>query len=193
PIESSLSAWFMCCTVFFFFQAEDGIRDFHVTGVQTCALPISIGCRGRLEPRRRLPPVEAAGQIRQPIAGISVVRRRAVGQQRGRAGDPPGGHDSQEQLRQSKRAPGVDAKRADVGIPHPEASPPATAGGDSSSPQRVQSHRETPPTTQTSPRRLNGYSLSRCLTRIVAFVILAHVYPTLACVLFVTRRKIRRQ
>src|SRR5690606_40346220 len=27
----------------FFFQAEDGIRDFHVTGVQTCALPISAG------------------------------------------------------------------------------------------------------------------------------------------------------
>src|SRR5690606_41128680 len=26
----------------FFFQAEDGIRDFHVTGVQTCALPICI-------------------------------------------------------------------------------------------------------------------------------------------------------
>src|SRR5690606_40056484 len=25
---------------FFFVQAEDGIRDFHVTGVQTCALPI---------------------------------------------------------------------------------------------------------------------------------------------------------
>src|SRR5690606_41029076 len=29
--------------LFFFFQAEDGIRDFHVTGVQTCALPISGG------------------------------------------------------------------------------------------------------------------------------------------------------
>src|SRR5690606_39288078 len=28
---------------FFFFQAEDGIRDFHVTGVQTCALPILLG------------------------------------------------------------------------------------------------------------------------------------------------------
>src|SRR5690606_39151423 len=27
-------------TLFFLFQAEDGIRDFHVTGVQTCALPI---------------------------------------------------------------------------------------------------------------------------------------------------------
>src|SRR5690606_41054878 len=30
-----------CTRVIFFFQAEDGIRDFHVTGVQTCALPIS--------------------------------------------------------------------------------------------------------------------------------------------------------
>src|SRR5436309_7753398 len=38
---------FSCC-FFFFFQAEDGIRDFHVTGVQTCALPIlSILARGR--------------------------------------------------------------------------------------------------------------------------------------------------
>src|SRR2546429_6018017 len=30
------------CVVFFFFQAEDGIRDVAVTGVQTCALPISL-------------------------------------------------------------------------------------------------------------------------------------------------------
>src|SRR5499433_2640163 len=28
------------CIFFFFFQAEDGIRDWSVTGVQTCALPI---------------------------------------------------------------------------------------------------------------------------------------------------------
>src|SRR6266568_7810439 len=38
---------------FFFFQAEDGIRDGTVTGVQTCALPISggedIGFVGRIE------------------------------------------------------------------------------------------------------------------------------------------------
>src|SRR5256885_10320690 len=27
--------------LYFFFQAEDGIRDYKVTGVQTCALPIS--------------------------------------------------------------------------------------------------------------------------------------------------------
>src|SRR5690606_40393031 len=31
---------FTACFCCFFFQAEDGIRDFHVTGVQTCALPI---------------------------------------------------------------------------------------------------------------------------------------------------------
>ena len=29
-----------CESIFFFFQAEDGIRDISVTGVQTCALPI---------------------------------------------------------------------------------------------------------------------------------------------------------
>ena len=35
---------FFCFCFLFFFQAEDGIRDrFHVTGVQTCALPISEG------------------------------------------------------------------------------------------------------------------------------------------------------
>src|SRR5438874_4332516 len=43
----------------FFFQAEDGIRDLYVTGVQTCALPIcdtlsadvDVARRRRLEPR----------------------------------------------------------------------------------------------------------------------------------------------
>src|SRR5690606_41164689 len=34
----------------FFFQAEDGIRDFHVTGVQTCALPIYLHQPGRGAP-----------------------------------------------------------------------------------------------------------------------------------------------
>src|SRR5690606_8312892 len=36
----------------FFFQAEDGIRDFHVTGVQTCALPISVRSASSDAPRR---------------------------------------------------------------------------------------------------------------------------------------------
>src|SRR5437016_9652384 len=30
------------CSRYFFFQAEDGIRDWSVTGVQTCALPICL-------------------------------------------------------------------------------------------------------------------------------------------------------
>src|SRR6266566_9090091 len=49
---------------FFFFQAEDGIRDYKVTGVQTCALPIWGRCRtvrpggqhpGQTEHRRGTP------------------------------------------------------------------------------------------------------------------------------------------
>src|SRR5260370_31520126 len=41
----------------FFFQAEDGIRDSSVTGVQTCALPISIqqfGVRNPFDPRENV-------------------------------------------------------------------------------------------------------------------------------------------
>src|SRR5690606_40651870 len=53
----------------FFFQAEDGIRDFHVTGVQTCALPISDrGLRrgaadGLRRNRRRAAPEPAGGAV----------------------------------------------------------------------------------------------------------------------------------
>src|SRR5256885_11624445 len=39
-ICGEVSNEYVCC-LFFFFQAEDGIRDYKVTGVQTCALPIS--------------------------------------------------------------------------------------------------------------------------------------------------------
>src|SRR5438093_3430632 len=43
--------------MFFFFQAEDGIRDWSVTGVQTCALPICLAIfdfiEGWYNPRRR--------------------------------------------------------------------------------------------------------------------------------------------
>src|SRR5436305_4023680 len=40
-----LSYTFFFVFFFFFFQAEDGIRDADVTGVQTCALPISASSR----------------------------------------------------------------------------------------------------------------------------------------------------
>src|SRR5438093_9676547 len=45
---------------FFFFQAEDGIRDWSVTGVQTCALPIL----------RRCSPEPAAHRTACPWAGL---------------------------------------------------------------------------------------------------------------------------
>src|SRR2546422_9318250 len=48
------------CFFFFFFQAEDGIRDVAVTGVQTCALPISkpIGLEAQIEEVEALQCVE---------------------------------------------------------------------------------------------------------------------------------------
>src|SRR5256885_6437759 len=41
-VISGCSRWESLCLFFFFFQAEDGIRDYKVTGVQTCALPILV-------------------------------------------------------------------------------------------------------------------------------------------------------
>src|SRR5690606_25435421 len=54
----------------FFFQAEDGIRDFHVTGVQTCALPIFNHRRHQLLDWEMLRAQYAAE------AGIAVVQAR---------------------------------------------------------------------------------------------------------------------
>src|SRR5690554_5681377 len=51
----------MIVVVFFFFQAEDGIRDADVTGLQTCALPISDSDRGA----GKLPAV-ADGRLSDP-------------------------------------------------------------------------------------------------------------------------------
>src|SRR2546426_9783785 len=48
----------------FFFQAEDGIRDYKVTGVQTCALPISAGTRARMATAYMLMVTSAAGPSR---------------------------------------------------------------------------------------------------------------------------------
>src|SRR6266536_4294947 len=55
--------------LYFFFQAEDGIRDPLVTGVQTCALPIS-GCRAR--DGRESP---ARGEKRRPARRDSEIGR----------------------------------------------------------------------------------------------------------------------
>src|SRR5437867_3250032 len=62
---------FLCCVFcfFFFFQAEDGIRDRTVTGVQTCALPISV-----LQLRQQLLLILGLQRL--------VLERRVTGRQR---------------------------------------------------------------------------------------------------------------
>src|SRR5439155_9123227 len=65
---------------FFFFQAEDGIRDGHVTGVQTCALPICfLETRTRTGPCPGLPPgPPAAGSAGAPGSKRLASRRQGV-------------------------------------------------------------------------------------------------------------------
>src|SRR5438034_4659894 len=59
------------CLFFFFFQAEDGIRDHCVTGVQTCALPISLARKCRISPTcwysRTWPRARRTGPRSSPI------------------------------------------------------------------------------------------------------------------------------
>src|SRR2546423_15678097 len=66
--------------VFFFFQAEDGIRDKLVTGVQTCALPIlrrwAFWCRTEFSSATGSPPGSCRWRRR--------ARRRQIGRGAGR-------------------------------------------------------------------------------------------------------------
>src|SRR5699024_4347675 len=61
--------WRYCFCSCLFFQAEDGIRDRNVTGVQTCALPIS---RSSSSSRVRTPSTAAS----KPLRGCSSTVRR---------------------------------------------------------------------------------------------------------------------
>src|SRR5438874_1834930 len=72
-----------CVYFFFFFQAEDGIRDLYVTGVQTCALPIcsskpSRGCRpGRGPPASvRLSIMDVCGSLCPPARSTASAKPR---------------------------------------------------------------------------------------------------------------------
>src|SRR3989440_7956363 len=66
-------------TFFFFFQAEDGIRDLIVTGVQTCALPISHLRLDRERPRRHAAaPRAPRGRIVHQRPGRRPARRAGV-------------------------------------------------------------------------------------------------------------------
>src|SRR5256885_10392094 len=81
----------MTCAAIFFFQAEDGIRDYKVTGVQTCALPI----------------LDRYGVSPFP-AGILRVRVRGMADQPG-GSHSPGGRPARHEL------PGWPAGGSDVG------------------------------------------------------------------------------
>src|SRR5256885_11246537 len=60
----------------FFFQAEDGIRDYKVTGVQTCALPISFRAAGLvLQGAER---VARSGPVLPRLALVNLARSPAV-------------------------------------------------------------------------------------------------------------------
>src|SRR2546430_7095474 len=70
--------------LFFFFQAEDGIRDLTVTGVQTCALPIS--APRAAPPEEQVRALEASAglnaayrTLRDPIARIEYLVRLEEG------------------------------------------------------------------------------------------------------------------
>src|SRR5256886_15349832 len=82
----------MGVTLVFFFQAEDGIRDLTVTGVQTCALPISRrrGSRARTGAARAGAPRD---DRRPSRCGLRARDRRRTPVVRGRPGGQgaPGG------------------------------------------------------------------------------------------------------
>src|SRR6185503_12711859 len=86
---------------FFFFQAEDGIRDVAVTGVQTCALPILTSTMPQS------PPHSPRGSV--PIARLRVQRPPTAE----RGGGPRGSTDSDDVRSRSQRprAPRVDRAR----------------------------------------------------------------------------------
>src|SRR5690349_24960400 len=75
----------------FFFQAEDGIRDLYVTGVQTCALPIYDPARCRTDLRRERGEPLPRGHVRERrqggpvLQGLQRSEERRVGKE-GRSG-----------------------------------------------------------------------------------------------------------
>src|SRR6266496_1358303 len=70
---------------FFFFQAEDGIRDLYVTGVQTCALPIFARERLHKHGPEGHDPASAVRRRRAEPAPAPAGRRERLAQSRARS------------------------------------------------------------------------------------------------------------
>src|SRR5215204_3021261 len=84
--------------IFFFFQAEDGIRDHCVTGVQTCALPISGGALRTPRTRPDRPSLVPLSVCAGAAARAALCPRTAT-----RAAPPPGSAGSGSSSRGSCR------------------------------------------------------------------------------------------
>src|SRR5256886_12567346 len=112
----------------FFFQAEDGIRDLTVTGVQTCALPISGGARRGPRRLRR----QAAHPAPPPRARLraDVVPLRHPGRLRGvpRPATPPPAHARAAATHAPPRPRHARAGRGGRPPGGPEGRPPRVAG-----------------------------------------------------------------
>src|SRR6266702_6629911 len=113
-----------CLVVFFFFQAEDGIRDGHVTGVQTCALPIS----------SVLPARGSSGSegVRPVSSGGWKTRTGGWKAAAGTGGDPPAGRSPRPAApRAAASWPGTPGT---AGMAAPAAADPVPPGGASDVP-----------------------------------------------------------
>src|SRR5256885_8370144 len=76
-LYSFVSYWFC----FFFFQAEDGIRDYKVTGVQTCALLIFTPhiCTEQLLPLLRIPLIDMVSVVAEETRAHGLKRVALLG------------------------------------------------------------------------------------------------------------------
>src|SRR3712207_6732643 len=107
------------CAIFFFFQAEDGIRDIGVTGVQTCALPI-YGAPSRAGPDAggRAITVEWSPGPR-PYPSVPDLHPPWPGRlpscTPGRGRRAPRGRPFQHVTRRAARSPPVDSSVVDLG------------------------------------------------------------------------------
>src|SRR5205823_11744717 len=129
--------------IFFFFQAEDGIRDKLVTGVQTCALPISTSAC----PRRR----KCSGSI----AGGVIVSTPSQGSRK-RGDYPPLARRSQSTTRPARRPATMNRNSSRQGSQHVR-----VRGGRPAAFPGFALHREPPDLDRRLPGGAHGASRAR--------------------------------
>src|SRR2546426_6862945 len=115
---------------FFFFQAEDGIRDYKVTGVQTCALPISLE-RGEPPETKAQRPFRNAVDRRVP-PGRGGLRAERAALHPGHADQP---RDASTSPRLDRRARRRRSPRLDRLTPRARGGGPPARGGPHASPR----------------------------------------------------------